>query len=147
MTRVMVNYYPMTDINWFYSAGLSIPAPPNEVPQTNTTQPSMTTSNLKARVLAKPKKSKLLEPSKTLITARYVLVFSLLILYLLLFRNLYAIFYKKAHPDVTEAEFREIYKGLDKETVKVLGLGRYFPQQCDTYWFVLHRIMKHKASN
>jgi hypothetical protein len=72
---------------------------------------------------AKPKKSKVLEPSKTLMTARYVfkLAFSLLRVmhYLFLFRNLYAISYKKTHPDVTEAEFREIYKRLDKETAKV----------------------------
>ena len=35
------------------------------------------------------------------------------------FRNLYAIFYKATHPDVTEAEFGEIYKYLDKEKIKV----------------------------
>ena len=35
------------------------------------------------------------------------------------------------HPDVTEAEFREIYKRLDKETLKVV-----FPQQyCDRYGY------------
>lgn len=61
-----------------------------------------------------------------LMTAQYLSFFSHLIVhYLFLFRNLYAIFYKKTHPDVTEAEFREIYKRLDKETVKV---GTYFPQ-------------------
>ena len=39
--------------------------------------------------------------------------------HLFLFRNLYALVYKTTHPDVTEVEFRRIYKGLDKETVKV----------------------------
>lgn len=45
-------------------------------------------------------------------------IFPSLHYYLFLFRNLFAIFYK-THPDVTEADFWEIYKGLDKEAVKV----------------------------
>ncbi|KAF8816758.1 hypothetical protein BYT27DRAFT_7237748 [Phlegmacium glaucopus] len=88
----------LRDLHTEHCAGLSIPAPPNEVPQTNT-QPTGPTL---PKVPTKPKKPKVLEPSRTLLTAR----------------NLYAIFYKETHPDVTEAEFREVYKKLDKETVK-----------------------------
>lgn len=130
-------------ISYYTSASLSIPAPPNEVPQTNTsTQPSVTS----LKVPAKLKKSKVLELSKTLMTARYLLVFSFLIPrpYLFLFRNLYAIFYKKTHPDVTEAEFREIYKGLDKETIKV---RTYFPQQHHAYWLSYTEIRSTKQAD
>ncbi|KAF8964884.1 hypothetical protein BDZ97DRAFT_2058235 [Flammula alnicola] len=75
-------------------AGLSIPKPPTEVPQT--------IPNAPMAVHAKPKKGKLMEPSETLLTAR----------------NLYAIDYLKTHSDVTISEFRDIYKKLDSETLK-----------------------------
>ena len=50
-------------------------------------------------------------PTATLPKARIFIIY--------FYSEIYAVFYKKSHPDVTEAEFKEIYKGLDKETLKV----------------------------
>ena len=104
----------------FYSTGLVIPPPPQEVPfVTNTSETPQQDNTTNNRV----RKADLKElAASSSLTARYIPFrpyFSLFFISTTPYRSLYAEEYRKSHPGVTVGEFRAVWDAVDKETRKV----------------------------